>query len=96
MSDNLRSKIIRLAHQQPALRPHLLPLLKEAASKTVKIWEVIYDGAGSGPAGDGTFIYRTKSQKEAEAFAKRNTAWGRPTEATMTEAPVAIARRWGF
>lgn len=32
MSD-LRSKIIRLAHQQPALRPHLLPLLKEAASK---------------------------------------------------------------
>ena len=27
---NLRSKIIRLAHQQPALRPHLLPLLKTA------------------------------------------------------------------
>ncbi len=26
----LRSKIIRLAHQQPALRPHLLPLLKTA------------------------------------------------------------------
>ena len=32
MSDQaLRSKIIRLAHQQPELRPHLLPLLKEAA-----------------------------------------------------------------
>ena len=27
---NLRSKIIRLAHAQPALRPHLLPLLKTA------------------------------------------------------------------
>lgn len=27
---DLRSKIIRLAHQNPALRPHLLPLLKEA------------------------------------------------------------------
>jgi hypothetical protein len=29
MSD-LRSKVIRLAHANPALRPHLLPLLKEA------------------------------------------------------------------
>jgi hypothetical protein len=27
MSDNLRSKVIRLAHQNPELRPHLLPLL---------------------------------------------------------------------
>ncbi len=32
MDHNLRSKVIRLAHQQPALRPHLLPLLKEAAA----------------------------------------------------------------
>jgi hypothetical protein len=36
MSD-LRSKIIRLAHQQPALRPHLLPLLKEAAKAPAKL-----------------------------------------------------------
>ena len=28
---NLRSKLIRLAHQQPSLRPQLLPLLKTAA-----------------------------------------------------------------
>ena len=28
----LRSKLIRLAHETPGLRPHLLPLLKEAAS----------------------------------------------------------------
>ena len=27
----LRTKLIRLAHQQPSLRPHLLPLLKTAA-----------------------------------------------------------------
>lgn len=27
----LRSRIIRLAHQQPALRPHLIPLLKNAS-----------------------------------------------------------------
>ncbi len=30
MDNTLRSKIIRLAHQQPELRPHLLPLLKSA------------------------------------------------------------------
>jgi hypothetical protein len=29
MSNTLRSKIIRLAHQNPSLRPHLLPLLQE-------------------------------------------------------------------
>jgi len=37
MSD-LRSKIIRLAHQNPELRPHLLPLVvKTAVSQEVKI-----------------------------------------------------------
>lgn len=31
MSDNtLRTKLIRMAHENPALRPHLLPMLKEA------------------------------------------------------------------
>ena len=29
MSNTLRSKVIRLAHQNPSLRPHLLPLLQE-------------------------------------------------------------------
>jgi len=30
---SLRSKVIRLAHAHPELRPHILPLLKEAAVK---------------------------------------------------------------
>jgi hypothetical protein len=34
---HLRAGLIRLAHQQPALRPHLLPLLKEAAKAPVKM-----------------------------------------------------------
>lgn len=34
MSD-LRFRVIRLAHSQPSLRPHLLPLLKEAAGAQV-------------------------------------------------------------
>jgi hypothetical protein len=32
MSDSLRSKVIRLAYQQPSLRPHLLPILKVAGA----------------------------------------------------------------
>ena len=32
MANNLRNRIIRLAHEKPELRPHLLPLLK--ADKT--------------------------------------------------------------
>jgi hypothetical protein len=31
----LRKKVIKLAHDNPKLRPHLLPLLKEAATATL-------------------------------------------------------------
>jgi len=34
---DLRAKLIRLAHAKPALRPALLPLLKEAAKAPVKL-----------------------------------------------------------
>ena len=30
MSDTLRAKLIRVAHDNPELRPHLLPILKQA------------------------------------------------------------------
>ncbi len=33
----LRSKLIRLAHSDPSLRPHLLPLLKEAAGQYMEV-----------------------------------------------------------
>lgn len=33
MSDPLRSKLIRLAHANPDIRPLLLPLLKEASDR---------------------------------------------------------------
>lgn len=57
MSD-LRSKIIRLAHQNPALRPHLLPLLKEAASpadRKKKIMAIFkrFKGVGDGMVSGG-------------------------------------------
>lgn len=33
MGTTLRNRVIRLAHENPALRPHLLPILKEATVK---------------------------------------------------------------
>lgn len=53
MGDSLRAKVIRLAHQQPALRPHLLPLLQEgrtaamshlAAVKQPRSGKPVYEG----------------------------------------------------
>lgn len=35
MTDNLRAKVIRLAHSKPELRAALLPLLKQAAEPEV-------------------------------------------------------------
>lgn len=37
MMHTLRSKVIRLAHSNPELRPHLLPLLHNAAEKRVRV-----------------------------------------------------------
>lgn len=34
---NLRSSVIRLAHANPALRPHLLPLLKVASKANIVV-----------------------------------------------------------
>jgi hypothetical protein len=36
MANNLRSKIIRLAYEKPALRPHLLPLVATGPTKTAR------------------------------------------------------------
>ena len=35
---SLRSSLIRLAHQRPSLRPHLLPILKSAALPPAQTW----------------------------------------------------------
>lgn len=40
---DLRSKLIRLAHENPDLRPHLLPILKEAADESLDQFEVQVD-----------------------------------------------------
>jgi hypothetical protein len=58
MPDELRAKVIRLAHARPELRPHLLPLLK-SASRQKEAWSRIpddhfdfgYEGAGAEAVG---------------------------------------------
>lgn len=44
MIDPLRSRIIRLAHTHPSLRPHLLPLLKSAAVAPPRSGKPVYEG----------------------------------------------------
>ena len=62
----------------------------------VKVFEVLHDGAGDGPAGDGTYIYRSGNRRTAEAFAKENTCYGRPATVRETEASRRLAQRWGI
>lgn len=64
--------------------------------RTVRVYEVLFDGEGAGPAGDGTHVARFTVQALANKFASENTAWGRPAKATAVDAPVSLARRWGI
>ncbi len=77
-------------------RPAKRASVRNGSTGTVKVYEVLYDGAGSGPAGDGTYIFRSKSKREADAFAKGNTTYGRPAKATLAEVPKRLAERWGL
>jgi hypothetical protein len=68
-------------------------------SKTIKVYEVLYDGrpdGPSGPAGDGTFIARFRQAKAANDFAATNTCYGRPATASPRDATREQARRWGL
>lgn len=70
--NDLRSKVIRLAHEQPALRPHLLPLLvKSAADKNTpdpnQKYEVFVEDAMS----DSQSAGKNLSFKDAEKLIKK-------------------------
>ena len=74
----------------------------------VKVYEILYDvhpngedcpfSQGCGAAGDCTVIHRTRSSRDAQAFAKANTVYGRPitlpVEASIV--PRRLASRWGL
>ncbi len=65
------------------------------SSATVRIYEVLYDVDRPGPAADGTVIYRSKSKREAEAFAASHTCYGKPATAEPADVPRRLAERWG-
>lgn len=65
-------------------------------TKFVTVYQVLYDTDGQGPTGDGTVFARFRRAKDAEAFAKINTCYGRPTAVTIDQVPRRIAERWGM
>lgn len=65
-------------------------------AKTIRVWEVLVDTNGAGPAGDGTIVRRFRSEKEAKSVASSSTCYGRPAEAKPFDAPRRLAERWGL
>ena len=63
---------------------------------TVRVYEVLADGAGEGPAGDGTFVRRFRDKGDAERFASGATCYGQPTSVNACDAPRRLAQRWGL
>jgi hypothetical protein len=66
------------------------------ADRTIRVWEVLVDGAGEGPAGDGTYVRRFGSEREAVGFASQATCYGGPATVDFVDAPARLAGRWGF
>jgi hypothetical protein len=87
MSKSLRSKVIRLAKENPELQPHLLPLLREAALPgrgAPAPWKVGYSVVKSDRAGTGSVygeilkINLTKSLIQWEDGTKEVVVTGAP------------------
>jgi len=66
-----------------------------AARGYVRVWEVLADGPGEGPAADGTFVHRFRSERDAKTFAATNTVYGRPCNVNVDDVPRRLAQRWG-
>ena len=68
----------------------------------MKVFEVLYQvddespSAHRGPAGDGSFVFRTRSRREAERFAEGKEVYGGPAEVHEFDAPARLAQRWGL
>jgi hypothetical protein len=70
--------------------------MRRRSTGTVRVYEVLHDGKGDGPAGDGTFIRRFRTQLDADEFARTATAYGQPAKVTSVDAPRHVAQRWGM
>lgn len=65
--------------------------------RTVRIYTVVAQvGAiGGGPAGDGSRVFRFRSEREARSFAVGKALYGQPATVDSDDVPVHLARRWG-
>ena len=66
------------------------------APGAVRVWEVLADIDGEGPAADGTAVRRFRTQRDADAFAATATCYGRPATVSADDVPRRIAQRWGM
>ena len=69
--DNLRSKLIRLAHAKPALRPHLLPLLKVAERHKGEVWQTpAGNWRAKNEAGHEKSFSGSDARQQAQSYSK--------------------------
>jgi hypothetical protein len=71
------------------------------ASKTIKVFEVLYHSdnprdAYAGAAGDGSFIARFRKRADAEAFARGKRCYSGDASVSECDAPRRLAQRWGL
>ena len=85
MSNNLRSKIIRLAHANPALRPHLLPLLNvRVADGKVKKNK------------DGSFLINLPKNLEDEQYSRHRSGDEKGVQEVQEEMYSWVSKKTGI
>lgn len=70
-------------------------------AKPITVFEVLWHSdepsqAYAGPAGDGSFIYRTRNKGDAERFAKGKRCYSEDASVGEVVVPRKLAQRWGL
>jgi hypothetical protein len=65
--------------------------------RTVRVFTVVAQtgAVGGGPAGDGSRVFRFRSERQARTFAVGKALYGQPATVDQDDVPVSLARRWG-
>lgn len=70
-------------------------------AKPITVYEVLWHSddpsqAYAGPAGDGSFTYRTREQADAVRFAAGKHYYGKDATVREESVPRRLAQRWGL
>lgn len=70
-------------------------------AKHILVFEVLWHSdepsqAYAGPAGDGSFTYRTRKKVEADRFAVGKHYYGKDASVRESAVPRRLAQRWGL